>query len=51
MRSWHSRLRCDWCELMGESGWLTLELLEREGVLATGEFVSIDLDAERIGDL
>jgi hypothetical protein len=38
------RLRCDWCELMGETDWLTLELLEREGVLATGGFVGIDLD-------
>jgi hypothetical protein len=28
-----TRLRCDWCELMGETGLLTLDLLEREGVL------------------
>ena len=43
-----TRLRCDWCELMGETGWLTLELLEREGVLAPGGFIGIDLDAARI---
>jgi hypothetical protein len=42
------RLRCDWCELMGETGLLTLDLLEREGVLAPGGFVGIDLDAARI---
>jgi hypothetical protein len=29
-------LRCDWCELMGETGWLTLDLLEGEGALASG---------------
>src|SRR5438552_2227123 len=44
----HKRLRCDWCELMGETGLLTLGLLEREGVLATGGFVGIDLDVGRI---
>ena len=43
-----SRLRCDWCELMGETGLLTLDLLEREGVLAPGGFVGIDLDPARI---
>src|SRR5262249_61849666 len=43
-----TRLRCDWCELMGETGWRTLELLEREGVLAASGFVGIDLDAERV---
>jgi hypothetical protein len=42
------RLRCDWCELMGETGWLTLDLLEWEGVLAPGGFVGIDLDPARI---
>lgn len=42
------RLRCDWCELMGETGWLTLDMLEREGVLAAGGFVGVDLDAARI---
>jgi hypothetical protein len=25
-----TRLRCDWCELMGATGMLTLALLERE---------------------
>jgi hypothetical protein len=42
------RLRCDWCELMGETGWLTLDLLEQEGALAAGGFVGIDLDPARI---
>src|SRR4051812_23380168 len=43
-----SRLSCDWCELMGETGLLTLDLLEHEGVLAAGGFVGVDLDAARI---
>jgi hypothetical protein len=43
-----TRLRCDWCELMGATGGLTLELLEREGVLAPRGFVGIDLDPARI---
>src|ERR1700719_1649435 len=43
-----SRLRCDWCELMGATGFLTLDLLERQGVLAPGGFVGIDLDPARI---
>jgi len=43
-----TRLRCDWCELMGATGLLTLDLLEREGVLASGGFVGIDLDPARI---
>jgi hypothetical protein len=42
------RLRCDWCELMGATGMLTLDMLEREGVLAPGGFVGIDLDPARI---
>ena len=43
-----TRLRCHWCELMGATGLLTLELLERESVLAPGGFVGIDLDPVRI---
>src|SRR6516164_158975 len=43
-----TRLRCDWCELMGATGLRTLELLERQGVLAAGGFVGVDLDAARI---
>jgi len=43
-----TRLRCDWCELMGETGLLTLDLLEREGVLPSGGFVGLDLDPARI---
>jgi hypothetical protein len=45
-----TRLRCDWCELMGATGFLTLDLLEREGVLAPGGFVGIDLDPARIDE-
>ena len=33
---------------MGATGWLTLDLLERQGVLAQGGFVGIDLDPARI---
>src|SRR5438270_13691949 len=43
-----TRLRCDWCELMGATGLLTLDLLDREGILAPGGFVGIDLDPARI---
>jgi hypothetical protein len=43
-----TRLRCDWCELMGATGLLTLDLLEREKVLAPGGFIGIDLDSVRI---
>jgi hypothetical protein len=43
-----TRLRCDWCELMGATGLLTLAMLERAGVLAPGGFVGIDLDQARI---
>jgi hypothetical protein len=43
-----TRLRCNWCELMGATGLLTLDLLEREGVLAPGGFVGIDLDPARV---
>jgi hypothetical protein len=43
-----SRLRCDWCELMGATGLMTLDILEREGVLAPGGFVGVDLDSARI---
>jgi hypothetical protein len=43
-----TRLRCDWCELMGATGLLTLDLLERQGILAPGGFVGIDLDPARI---
>jgi hypothetical protein len=43
-----TRLRCDWCELMGATGLLTLDLLERVGALASGGFVGVDLDPARI---
>jgi len=45
-----TRLRCDWCELMGATGFLTLDLLERDGVLAPAGFVGIDLDPARIAE-
>src|SRR5437762_2557706 len=45
-----TRLRCHWCELMGATGLLTLDLLERRGVLAPAGFVGIDLDPARIDD-
>src|SRR5881275_1029174 len=43
-----TRLRCDWCELMGATGLLTLDLLEHQGVLAPAGFVGIDLDPARV---
>jgi hypothetical protein len=43
-----TRLRCDWCELMGATGLFTLELLERAEALSPGGFVGIDLDPARI---
>jgi hypothetical protein len=43
-----ARLCCDWCELMGATGLLTLDTLEREGVLAASGFVGVDLDPARI---
>jgi hypothetical protein len=43
-------LRCDWCELMGQTSLLTLDLLEREDALAPGGFVGVDLDPARIAD-
>src|ERR1700680_1761638 len=43
-----SRLRCDWCELMGATGLLTLDMLQREGVLAAGGFVGVHFDAARL---
>ena len=46
--STRTRLRCDWCELMGATGERTIDLLEREGVLAPGGFVGVDLDPARI---
>jgi hypothetical protein len=46
--STRTRLRCDWCELMGSTGERTIDLLEREGVVAPGGFVGVDLDPARI---
>src|SRR5438046_10656347 len=43
-----TRPRCDWCELMGATGLLTLDLLEREKVLPAGGFVGVDLDPGRV---
>lgn len=43
-----TRLRCDWCELMGATGLHTLDLLERSGALVPCGFVGLDLDQARI---
>jgi len=42
------KLRCDWCELMGESGLETLAALESRGVMRPGGFVGVDSDFVRI---
>src|SRR2546429_8395050 len=42
-----TRLRCDWCELMGQTGLLTLDLLQREGVLAPGLLAAARVDLSR----
>jgi hypothetical protein len=34
-------LRCDLCELLGETGLLTLDLFEREGVLSPGSSCAV----------
>ncbi|MCW8138438.1 MAG: hypothetical protein KIT58_05980 [Planctomycetota bacterium] len=39
-----------WLELMGATGWRTLELLLGAGALAAGSFVGVDLDVRRIAD-
>ncbi len=44
----HTKLRCDWAELMGETGALTLAMLERAGVLAARGFVGIDREPDII---
>ena len=44
-------LRCDWCELMGESGVETLRMLESRKFLRPGGFVGIDTDELRIDRL
>ncbi len=36
-----TRLRCDWCERMGDTGGRTLDLPEREKVLAPPGFVGV----------
>ena len=46
-----TRLRCDWCELMGATGWFTLDRLERADVLAPAGFVGLDFDPARIANL
>ncbi len=40
-----THLRRDWCELMGATGLLTLDLLERAGTLAPGGFARPGLTA------
>lgn len=43
-------LKGSWLELMGSTGWKTLDLLVGEGVLTPVSFVGADLDATRIAD-
>lgn len=42
------RLRGAWLELMGATGWRTLELLVGAGALSEENFVGVDFDADRI---
>lgn len=44
------RLRGSWLELMGATGWRTLELLTDHGAILPEQFVGVDLDAQRIED-
>jgi hypothetical protein len=44
------RLRGAWLELMGSTGWRTLELLTDAAVLSPSSFVGADLDHDRIDD-
>lgn len=44
------RLRGAWLELMGSTGWRTLELLTGTAVLSPSSFVGADLDHDRIDD-
>lgn len=44
------RLRGAWLELMGSTGWRTLELLTDAAVLSPSSFVGADLDQDRIDD-
>lgn len=44
------RLRGAWLELMGSTGWRTLELLTEAAVISPSSFVGADLDRDRIDD-
>ncbi len=44
------QLRGAWLELMGSTGWRTLELLTAAAVLPPSSFVGADLDHDRIDD-
>lgn len=43
-------LRGAWLELMGATGWRTLELLLEAGALTREQFIGVDLDPDRIAD-
>lgn len=43
-----TRLSGSWLELMGTTGWRTLELLVGTGAIGTEQFVGVDLDLARI---
>jgi len=42
------RLRGSWLELMGATGWRTLELLVQADAVSHEQFIGVDLDADRI---
>lgn len=42
------RLRGYWLELMGSTGWRTLELLSAAGAIDHSQFVGVDLESDRI---
>lgn len=44
------RLQGAWLELMGTTGWRTLDLLVEAGALTPAGFVGVDLDGQRIED-
>lgn len=44
------RLQGAWLELMGATGWRTLDLLVEAGALTPAGFVGVDLDGQRIED-
>jgi hypothetical protein len=49
-REGNEGLRGAWLELMGATGWKTLEMLMKKGALEAESFVGVDLDVKRIDD-